>query len=224
MERYVLDSLKAVIPFEKIIEQLKLTEEEDLEEFQKLFNEAMAVSRPKAVYKICYLDGIDGDTVTVDGVTFQSAVMAENLGGLHRVFAYVVTCGTEVDDLAKRQEDYIVRVWMDILKGMILQEARGHFLEHIKLTYGFPVVSTMSPGSGNLDTWPLAQQADLFRLIGGVYDDIGVTLNDSMLMDPNKSVSGILFQSDKEYIGCSLCRREKCQNRRAPYSPAQMPH
>jgi hypothetical protein len=220
MERYVLDDIKIIVPFEEIAGQLKLAEEDDREEFRELFNKAMAVARPKAVYRVCYLDGIEGDAVAAEGAVFRSQVMAGNLNGLHRVFAYVLSCGTEVDEFAKQQDDYIVRIWMDMLKEMILRKARVVFFEHIKQTYGFPVLSSMSPGSGNIDTWPISQQADLFRLIGNVREDIGVTLNDSMLMDPNKSVSGILFQSDKEYVGCTLCRREKCQGRKAEYNPS----
>ena len=217
MERYVLDNLEASVPFEEVAAKLKLTEEDDLDELRGLYDGAMAVARPKAVWRVCYVDGIDGDDVTVDGIAFRSRVLAGNLAGVHRVFAYVVTCGTEADEYAHAQQDYVVRIWMDMLKEMILRAAREQFLAHVKKAVGTPKLSSMSPGSGNLDTWPIRQQTQLFGLIGNVREDIGVTLTPSMLMDPNKSVSGILFPSEKGYVGCALCRRENCPGRKVPF-------
>ena len=46
---------------------------------------------------------------------------------------------------------------------------------------------------------------------------IGVTLSESFLMIPIKSVSGILFPKEIRFESCQLCPREKCAGRRAPY-------
>ena len=75
----------------------------------------------------------------------------------------------------------------------------------------------MNPGSGNTGLWPLAQQKPLFELIGDVEASIGVRLTPSLLMLPNKSVSGILFPTEVHFETCQLCTREDCPRRRAPY-------
>ena len=77
-------------------------------------------------------------------------------------------------------------------------------------------ISSLNPGS--LKEWPITGQVPLFELLGGVTEDIGVVLSDSLLMSPVKSVSGIMFQSEEAYENCQLCPRENCPGRRAPYA------
>ena len=65
--------------------------------------------------------------------------------------------------------------------------------------------------------WPIEQMQGLFRLLGGA-DQIGVTITESSLMIPNKSISGILFASaTSDYESCAYCERENCPNRRVPF-------
>ena len=76
-------------------------------------------------------------------------------------------------------------------------------------------VSRINPGS--LKEWPITGQLPLFEALGGVTADIGVSLAESMLMSPVKSVSGIMFQGDTPFENCQLCPKANCPNRRAPY-------
>jgi hypothetical protein len=73
----------------------------------------------------------------------------------------------------------------------------------------------MSPGS--LEDWPITEQPKLFSLFGNTERVIGVRLTDSLLMVPRKSISGILFPSEENFISCRLCPREVCPSRKAPY-------
>jgi hypothetical protein len=75
----------------------------------------------------------------------------------------------------------------------------------------------MNPGSGPADTWPIRQQKELFSLFGDVEAAIGVRLTESFLMIPNKTVSGLVFATESDFATCSLCPRDVCRNRRAPY-------
>ena len=75
----------------------------------------------------------------------------------------------------------------------------------------------MSPGS--LEDWPIEQQAPLFEMLGDVEDLIGVKLNDSLLMLPAKSISGIYFPTEVSFFSCQLCPRERCESRKATYDP-----
>jgi len=40
------------------------------------------------------------------------------------------------------------------------------------------------------------------------------------LMTPNKTVSGIVFPSEKAIRTCQVCKRENCPNRQAEFDPA----
>jgi len=46
---------------------------------------------------------------------------------------------------------------------------------------------------------------------------IGTRLTEKMVIQPLKSVSGIQFVSEEGFVNCSLCPRQGCPSRRAPY-------
>ena len=220
MERFVLSDIAVELPFSEVAAHLKITDEEDLALVRGKLAEALSIARPKAVYRICAVGRVEGDEVEIEGQHFRSAVLARNMTGKHRVFAYAVTCGVEVDTWSHEEPDMVMGLWLDIIKEMILGKAIRHHHAFLRETYGIEKLSSMNPGSGDLEVWPIAQQKELFSLIGRVKEDAGITLTDSFLMLPTKSVSGILFPTEEDFISCSLCSRATCPNRRAPYRDA----
>ena len=90
--------------------------------------------------------------------------------------------------------------------------------EHMDQRYRLGNASTMSPG--RLADWPMAEQRNLFALLGDTEEAIGVRLTDSLLMVPTKSVSGIRFPTQESFESCQLCPRERCPGRLAPYDEA----
>ena len=179
---------------------------------------AAAVARPKAVYAERYVDGKDGDSVHIQGVTFTSSILSANLDQVDRVFPFVATCGAEVDELEAPSDDLLSSYCLDTVKLLILRSARTYLDRHLKTAYALGGVSTMSPG--RLENWPIAQQQPLFSLIGDVEGAIGVRLTESHLMIPLKSSSGLYFPTEITFESCRLCPRERCESRRADYDPA----
>ncbi|MFC2035646.1 hypothetical protein ACFLUJ_05930 [Chloroflexota bacterium] len=64
---------------------------------EEIANLARPFTRPKAIFKVSYIDDKDIDTVTIDGVKFTSCVLRLNLEPVERVFPHVATCGTELE-------------------------------------------------------------------------------------------------------------------------------
>ena len=217
-ERFVLRDFNVDLEYADVCQKLHL-QDEDADLMLPIFNEAVDIAVPKAVYTEDYVDSIAGSRVTIGGHAFESEVMSRNLADVHRVFPYVVTCGTEVDDWSHGQSDYFISIWLDMIKEMILGCALDQFERLIKDRYGLSRTGAMSPGSGDADVWPISQQVPLFELIGGVQRDTGARLTEGFLMVPTKSVSGIIFPSATEYVSCTRCRRKNCRNRRAPCDP-----
>ena len=214
---YKLDNIPVNTTLEEVLNRLAIEEPEDIALVSGLFKTAKEIARPKALYREAYVEEVSGADVRIDGIDFTSEVLAMNLKNIHRVFAYVCTCGTEVDDWSHNERDYVVSLWLDIIKEMFLHQAISYFRDYIKSSYRFNNLSAINPGSGNVDNWPISQQTRLFSLIGGVKNEIGVTLTDSFLMIPVKSTSGLFFPSEKEYVNCALCGRENCPGRRAAF-------
>jgi hypothetical protein len=185
-----------------------------------LLGAALPVARPKAMYKVCYIDERSEGGVELEGIRFTSEVLSENLKEVERVFPYIVTCGVELDTITISRDDILAGYMLDGLKEMALRQAIHYLRSHLAEIYGLDPerMSTMNPGSGNRDVWPIGQQRQLFQLLGDVESSVGVRLTDSFLMTPNKTVSGILFPTDVPFISCQLCTRSDCPRRRAEYT------
>ena len=191
-----------------------------LADLQRLVDEAQAVARPKALYKVAFIDDRGDDYVVVDGVRLSSRVLCVNLEPVHRVFPYIATCGVELDAWAHAQNDMLYKYWADVIKEIAVREAAQVLFEHMTEKYGLGKMAVMSPGS--LDDWPMPQQRPLFTILGDVEGAIGVQLSDSFVMTPNKSLSGLRFATERQdwrddFASCQLCPRENCPGRRAPY-------
>jgi hypothetical protein len=100
---------------------------------------------------------------------------------------------------------------------MALSTAFAYLLDHLKERYGLESLSFLSPGAGERQVWPIEQQRELFDFLGNDTAAIGVTLTETFVMIPNKTVSGIFYPCDEAFESCQLCRRERCDYRRAPF-------
>ena len=194
-----------------------LPADSDADEFADLLRRARGVAHPKALYKEAFVDARGDDTVTIDGVTFRSAVLRGNLDRVERVFPYIATCGRELDRVDVPADDLLKQYWLDVIKAAVLGLCVRHLGDHLCRAYGLGKTAVMSPGSGDASVWPIEQQRELFALFGEVEERIGVVLTDSFLMVPNKTVSGIRFPTEIDYRSCRLCRRAVCSGRSAPF-------
>ncbi len=214
---------KIDVPFElevePLLQKLHINPKSDhAVEFEDLLGRVRNVARPKALYKESYIQARGEDTVTIDNVTFTSRALRRNLDGVERVFPYIVTCGIEVDEIEIPDDDILVDFWLDAVKEALLRTAVRRLISRLEEDLKLGKTSTMSPGSGDESVWPITQQREFFSLFDNVEKRIGVRLTDSCLMLPNKTVSGIRFQTEVDFQSCELCHRENCTGRRAPFN------
>jgi hypothetical protein len=158
--------------------------------------------------------------VIVEGVRFESRVMAVNLEAAHRVFPFVVSCGRELEDWSATFTDPVERFLADALMGQGLAAAIAALSRDVEERFRPGPLSMMNPGS--LADWPLPEQKKLFRIFGDAAQALGVKLLDSCFMSPRLTISGIAFPSAADFQSCQLCPREKCPGRRAPYEMGLM--
>lgn len=191
-------------------------EEEDEGLLHRMMDEAETIASPKAVCCIAEITDRSEQFIDIEGIRLTSPLVIHNLENTRRVFPYIATCGTELEDWSKKFTDPLEQYWADQIKLFYLGQIRSHMSAQIRKQY-FPVghMSSMNPGS--LAQWPLPQQEVLFRIIGNVTNDLGVRLTDSFLMLPSKSGSGFFFSSKEFYENCQFCPLLTCPGRRAPY-------
>jgi hypothetical protein len=212
----ILTNIPVDLDMKVLLSRLHISEgDPDAASVRKLAEWASAIANPKAVYDICYVEDRSADTVSIGGVTFTSRVLSTNLDHVHRVFPYIVTCGTELEAQPNITGDLMEFYWLDEIKHLALGAAYTYMQRHLADNYRPGKMSRMSPGS--LEDWPITQQVHLFSLFGDTEEKIGVRLTDTFLMLPTKSVSGIFFPTETDFENCQLCPREGCPGRRAPY-------
>jgi hypothetical protein len=215
---FVLDDIALHFNRPHLFERLGVDPSDGLgAELEALVAEAERIGRPRAMYRIAGVDHRGDAETVIDGVAFASRVLSVNLENAHQVFPYVLTCGPELQAWSDGLGDPLAQYWAGTIKELSLGCATAAFLAEVEKTFHIGGSSSMNPGS--LPDWPLREQGPLFRLLGDVAGAIGVTLSESFVMLPTKSVSGILFPTDSDFASCQLCPREECPNRRAPYDP-----
>ena len=184
------------------------------EELAQLVTEAESIGKPKGFYKPAHITAKGENYIEIEGTRFISRVVRVNFEQAHRVFLYVATCGTELEDWSQKIDDPLHQFWADAIKIEALGIAVDELNKHLVETFHPGKSATMSPGHAD---WQLTEQQKLFALLGDTQSAIGVQLTDSMLMLPTKSISGIRFPTETDFQDCQLCPREVCSERRVPY-------
>ena len=215
MDHHILDQIPFKLDFDAASKALRLRSDSQKAELQALLAQAEKIADPKALYKLVLIDSKDDNGVTLDGTYFESRVLRVNLDKAQRAFLYVATCGRELYDWKMSMEDPLIQYYADTVNYLALMSARETLLSYLKERFQVENSATMNPGS--LDHWPIQAQTPLFSLLGDTQTAIGVELTDSLLMVPNQSVSGILFETEEHFASCQLCPMNNCPGRRAEY-------
>jgi hypothetical protein len=184
---------------------------------RELAEAACRVARPRAIYQISHARVIDTETVAVDGVRFTSRALSRNLRDQETVYPFIATAGRELDELPLPHGDVMRQFYLDLIKTVVLVRGVDYLAERVGEKYKLDFVTHMNPGE--IEDWPITQQRPLFSLFGGAEKQIGVELKESGVMKPQKSRSGIMFNSPSRFVSCLLCTQVKCPGRRRAYDP-----
>lgn len=214
-----MDTNLLSIPFqpayEMVVKNLKI--QEDLEEeFREVYDACIAVARPKAVFTLVDVSHAENATL-VGSQPFESRIMAVNMAKVNRAFPYAVTCGRELFELSEKSSDPLEKWWIDGISQLAMMAVSKELVSTLTQRYHLGKTAQMNPGS--LEDFPLTCQKELFQLLGEGVGKIGVELTESCLMLPQKSVAGILYETEADFENCMLCPREHCPTRRAKFNP-----
>ncbi|MCC7448660.1 MAG: vitamin B12 dependent methionine synthase [Anaerolineae bacterium] len=219
MSGICLDNIPFQLDMSTLMQRLRVKPNSDMADtLYELAQTAQRIARPKVVYQIASVEHVSPTEVRLNGVTLTSRVMRVNLDQVHRAFPFVVTCGQEVAAWAAGIADLLESYYADTIMEFALRAAINALHAALEERFSAGHLAMMNPGS--LEDWPITEQRPLFAIVGDLTDQIGVQLTDSCLMQPIKSVSGILFATDATFESCQLCPIDNCPNRRAPYDAA----
>ena len=211
----ILEHIPVNLDLEEIKKRLHMGKSGDWSQVQTLVEESQSLISAKAVYKVCYIESKHEDAVTIDGRSLKSRVLRKNLNNVERIFPYVVTIGNRLEEKTRASTDLLKKYYLDTIGNVALNSTQKYLKDQFRSRYALNGMSCMSPGS--LKDWAIEEQRSLFSILGDVKSAIGVGLNETLVMIPNKSLSGIYFPTEIPFYSCQLCHREDCPTRKAPY-------
>ena len=161
---------------------------------EKAASEMQSVMKAQSVFEIYDLSVVSTcpTTVSFADVTLQSQDLGRNLAGCSKVALLAATIGPQVDALIRRHSS------LDPVYASILQATGAMYIEElvdlvnseikkIAAAQGLKTKARYSPGYGDV---PLQVQKDFFRLLPCTR--IGLTLMDTLIMAPEKSVTAFI--------------------------------
>lgn len=183
------------------------------------FGELDQTTQAKSVYRIFDCKVTGEDQVTIGKMNIKSRSLGKNLRGCKGAVVFGATLGTSVDILMKRYS------LTDMAKSVVLQACAAAYLEeycdNLQLSIGEELKAQnkwlrprFSPGYGDFD---IHHQDDILRMLDTA-KKIGLTMTDSYMLTPTKSVTAIIGISDTQekchIKGCEVCEKKDCIYRR----------
>lgn len=187
-----------------------------------LIDECLSELGNKLSFKICYDQypiSFENGLINLGFAEVESNNLCTNLKDCQSIILFAATIGIEMDRLiAKYGRLSPVKaltfqaIGAERIESLCNEFNKEMTLEQRKL--GLHTRARFSPGYGDLK---LSSQKDIFRVLD-CSRKIGLSLNDSLLMSPSKSVTAIIGVSNIEkncnIKGCSSCEKRDCSFRR----------
>ena len=155
------------------------------------------------------------NTVTCHGQQFNTKkIVTRQLNGSERAAWFLCTAGEEISGYSRRlmdEGDFLKGYVVDVMANVVVEAAMDRIqssLEAAMEKSGLRITNRYSPGYCD---WDIAEQKKLFSLFPENY--LNITLSESCLMIPVKSVSGIIgIGKDVKFNNytCHFCSDRAC--------------
>jgi hypothetical protein len=165
--------------------------------------------RPRGTYSLYTLTAQTAHSLTIGGAVLKGNI-GEFLHGADRIAVFLVTVGSEITRLSEarcRAGDAFAGWALDAVGSWAAEAAADALMAnlnpHLRADEGLTL--RYSPGYCGMD---LAEQRKLFRLAQA--ESIGISLLPSLLMEPLKSISGIVGLGPRSAVGVTLSPCDRC--------------
>ncbi len=184
-------------------------------EERELFEGCWKEAEQKLVYQVCcgrFPVKREENSLDFGFMQTDSRALMKNLEGCEEVVIFAATVGLELDRLIRRYTSLspAKALFFQAIGAERIESLCDAFCEELKES-GLQLRPRFSPGYGD---FPLEVQRDIFRVLD-CPRKIGLSLNESLLMSPSKSVTAIIGigrESEAENK-CSACEKQDCQYR-----------
>ena len=176
---------------------------------ERIVAEALPLLQPRGTYSLYALEAQTARSLSLGGLVLEGNI-GEFLHGAARVAVFVATAGAEITRQAEVRcgaGDAFAGWALDAVGSWAAESAAEALRERLDrhLSAGEGLTLPYSPGYCGMD---LAEQRKLFRLTRA--DTVGVSLLPSLLMEPIKSVSGIIGLGPRAAVATDLTPCDRC--------------
>ena len=169
---------------------------ESSSEIDELIDHSLSLCKSKLSYKVCYAEfdiKLDGDICDLTFAKVTSRDLSKCLANCEKVIVFGATVGLDLDRLILRYGKIqpSISVCLQAIGAERVESLCNAFCDEMKKIYadeGKNLRPRFSAGYGDL---PLEFQRDIFSALN-CDKQIGLTLNDSLIMSPTKSVTAII--------------------------------
>jgi hypothetical protein len=188
---------------------------------EEVLSESQEICNIKAEYKVFENIHFDNETksVTIGNIIFElKKIVFTQLKKADSVAIFLCTAGQEIGNQSRnatKDKDFLKGYIYDVVGSEIVEAAVDLLQEDLgrKMSCsGIKITNRYSPGYCG---WDVAEQHKLFQLIPENF--CGIRLTPSALMDPVKSISGIIGTGKNVKYNpytCSMCEMKDCIYRR----------
>ena len=192
-------------------------DDKTLQEIQDSFRELERLADKKSIYRIFELSLKDENELKIGNVEIYSRNLRTNLKDCKQVVLFAATLGAEVDRLIRKMQvvDMAKAVVMQACAATLLEEycdeLQQKIAEHMQ-EQGKYIRPRFSPGYGDFS---IQHQKAVLSMLE-VSKRIGVTMTDSYMLTPTKSVTAVIGIGDAE-MNCNLNSCEECDKTDCTY-------
>mgnify|MGYP003297629351 FL=1 len=192
-------------------------DDKTLQEIQDSFRELERLADKKSIYRIFELSLKDENELKIGNVEIYSRNLRTNLKDCKQVVLFAATLGTEVDRLIRKMQvvDMAKAVVMQACAATLLEEycdeLQQKIAEHMQ-EQGKYIRPRFSPGYGDFS---IQHQKDVLAMLEAS-KRTGVTMTDSYMLTPTKSVTAVIGIGDVE-MNCNLNSCEECDKTDCTY-------
>ena len=179
-----------------------------------LMDFAISGIKNKLSYRVCYIKlstSVKEDVCDFGLFSVKSGKLSSSLEGCRETVLFAATIGAEVDRLISGygRISPSKALMFQAIGAERIETLCDFFCEEFAENNNCFLTQRFSPGYGDL---PLETQKEIFRVLN-CSKHIGLTLNDSLLMSPTKSVTafaGITDKRVKNLNKCLTCDKNDC--------------
>lgn len=187
--------------------------------FKELIDEAFLKVKYIDEFKIAFVDysvdTINNGILKLNGIELNIGIkLSAELDGVDTIYLFLCTAGEKISNLSYnlcKSENPVLSYIFDILGTIIVEKLSDKVCEEIRNFEASRQKKITNRYSTGFCGWPLIDQFQLFTFFEN--DTCGIKLTESGLMDPIKSVSGIVGSGENvkfRNYNCNNCNQKNC--------------